>query len=140
MLANRIRGMIEQSCWAVGHYRSPEPIIECIDQVLSNWPYREHVQVLVTKWRLNGCHLHTKALVKIGSGVYPVILSETVEMDILSLTKNDITYLLASVIEETEQELQKLTSSGVEVTDPLTVMLHQMGQMNDDYTINNQKE
>jgi len=39
--------------------------------------------------------------------VYPVILSETVENGILSLTKNDITYLLAAVTEEAEQELQK---------------------------------
>lgn len=91
------------------------------------------MQVLVTKWRSNGCHLHTKALVKIASGVYPVILSETVENDVLSFMKNDITYLLASVIEQTEQELQKLTSSRVEVTDPLTVLLQDMGQMNDLY-------
>jgi hypothetical protein len=133
MLANRIRGMVEQYCWAVGHYRSTQPILDCIDQILSNWQYREHVQVFVTQWRLNGMHLHTKALVKIGSGVYPVILSETVELDVLSFTKNDITYLLVSVIEETEQELQKLTSSGVEVTDPLAVMLQEMEQMHDDF-------
>ena len=72
-------------------------------------------------------------LVRMGSGVYPVILSETVEHDILSFTKSDIIYLLASVIEETEQELQKLTRSGVVLTDPLTVMLQEMEQLNDDF-------
>lgn len=128
MLASRISGMVKQLCWGVGYYQDPQPILRCIEDVLTNWPYSEPVQVLVTNHGPGGCHLHTKALVKIGSSVYPLILSECCEADVLAWTQNEITYLLASVIEETEQELSKLQFSGVEITDPLAALLLEMEQ------------
>ena len=133
MFTSRIKHLVSQNCWGIGHYRDAEPIRKCLEDVLTNWPYTESVQVVVTPWAAQGCHLHTKVLAKIGSGVYPLILSETFEQDLLIMTQNDITHLLAAVIEETEEELSKLKSSGVEVTDPLAVMLQEMEQMNDNY-------
>jgi hypothetical protein len=133
MVTSRIKHLVAQSCWALGHYRDAEPIRKCLEDVLTNWPYTASVQVVVTPWTADGCHLHTKVLAKIGSAVYPLILSETFERDLLILTKNDITHLLAAVIEETEEELSKLKAAGVEVTDPLAVMLQEMEQMNDTY-------
>lgn len=130
MITNRIQGMVKQ-LWGIGYYRNPEPIIRCMEEILTNWPFSADVQAVVTSWRGNGCHLYTKALVKIGNRVYPIILSETSEDDMLAFTQNDITYLLAAVIEETEQELSRLLAEGAEVTDPLTVMLQEMERYND---------
>lgn len=132
MITNRIQGMVKQ-LWGIGYYRDPEPILTCMEEILTNWPFTANVQVVVAKWRGNGCHLHTKALVKMGSRVYPLILSETSEDDMLAFTQNDITYLLAAVIEETEQELSRLVADGVEITDPLAVMLQEMERYNDTY-------
>jgi hypothetical protein len=128
MLAQQIRKEVAQMCWGVGHYRDPKPILDCMEHILSNWPYSAEVDVLVSKWEETGCHLQTKALVKIGSGVYALILSETCEPDVLTYKQNDITYLLASVIEETEQELARLRAEGVELIDPLSAMLHEVEQ------------
>ncbi|ARU59855.1 hypothetical protein CBW65_01385 [Tumebacillus avium] len=128
MLAQKIRKEVVQMCWGVGHYREPQPILDCMEHILTNWPYSADVDVFVSKWEETGVHLHTKALVKIGSGVYSLILSETCEPDVLIYKQNDITYLLASVIEETEEELARLRSEGVEVIDPLSHMLQEMEQ------------
>jgi hypothetical protein len=133
LLIPRIKEMVAQSCWGLGYYRDPEPILKCLQEVLENWHFAESVQVVVTPWRSNGCHLHTKVLAKVGSGVYPLILSETFEQDLLIMTQNDITHLLAAVIEETETELSRLMTAGVELTDPLSAMLQEMEQMNDTY-------
>ncbi|MCX7570519.1 hypothetical protein OS242_11150 [Tumebacillus sp. DT12] len=133
MITSRIKHLVSQGCWGLGYYRDAEPIRKCLDDVLTNWPYTEDVQVVVTPWAADGCHLHTKVLAKIGTAVYPLILSETFERNLLNMTQNDITHLLAAVIEETEEELSNLKSAGVEVTDPLAAMLQEMEQMNDNY-------
>jgi hypothetical protein len=133
MIVSRIRNQVKQLCWGVGHYREAAPILNCLEEVLTNWSFRANVQVLVTPWRENGCHLHTKALVKLGNSVYPLILSETCEANVLAYSQNDITYLLSAVIEETEQELFKLMSAGVEIIDPLAAMLLEMEQATDTY-------
>ncbi len=133
MLAEKIRKEVVQMCWGVGHYREPEPILDCIEHILTEWHYSADVDVFVSKWEKTGCHLYTKALVKFGSGVYSLILSETCEPDVLIYKQNDITYLLASVIEETEQELARLRSEGVELIDPLSHMLQEMEQFQSIY-------
>lgn len=133
MLAEKIRKEVVQMCWGVGHYREPEPILDCIEHILTEWHYSADVDVFVSKWEETGCHLYTKALVKFGSGVYSLILSETCEPDVLIYKQNDITYLLASVIEETEQELARLRSEGVELIDPLSHMLQEMEQFQSIY-------
>ncbi|MGZ4030740.1 MAG: hypothetical protein ACXVP5_00760 [Tumebacillaceae bacterium] len=132
MITNRIQGMVKQ-LWGIGYYRDPEPILNCMEEILANWSYSADVDVVVTKWHGNGCHLYTKTLVKIGTKVYPIILSETSEDNVLAFTQNDITYLLAAVIEETEEELSRLIAEGAQITDPLTVMLQEMERYNDTY-------
>lgn len=131
MITNRIQGMVKQ-LWGIGFYRDPEPILNCMEEILANWSFSADVQVVVAKWHGNGCHLHTKALVKIESKVYSIILSETSEDNMLAFTQNDITYLLSAVIEETEQELSKLMADGIEITDPLSVMLQEMEHYQND--------
>lgn len=127
MMASRISGLVKQQLWGHGRYRDPEPILRCMEDVLTNWPYSTDVQALVSRWHNTGCHLHTKVLVKMGEGVYPLVLSETCEPDVLAFTQNDITYLLAAVIEETEQELSRLRLAGVDLLDPLAALLLERG-------------
>ncbi|PWK13738.1 hypothetical protein [Tumebacillus permanentifrigoris] len=126
MHTNRIAGLVRQKCWGVGHYRDPQPILDCMEQVLTELPYSTEVDVMVANWQGNGCHIHTKVLVKIGSEAYPVILSETCEPDVLAFTQNDIIYLLAAVVEETEEGLSKLMTAGAQITDSVAWLLHQM--------------
>ncbi|MBL0386094.1 hypothetical protein JJB07_05450 [Tumebacillus sp. ITR2] len=125
---NRIAGLVREKAWAIGYYRDPQPILDCMEHVLSQWDFQAEVDVLVTNWQGNGCHVHTKVLVKIGSEVYPVILSETCEPDVLAFTPNDVIYLLAAVVEETEEELSKLTTAGAQITDSVAWLLQQMEQ------------
>lgn len=133
MLATRIRGLIKQQAWAIGHYRNVRPVLDCLEEILTGWSFSQDVQVWVSPSGDRGCHLQVKTLVKIGSGVYPLILSETNESDMLAMTMNDITYLLVSVIEETEEELTKLEQAGAEILDPLSALLLETGQSHDTY-------
>jgi hypothetical protein len=126
MHTNRIAGLVRQKCWGAGHYRNPQPILDCMEEVLTEWPFTAEMDVLVSSWQGNGCHIHTKVLVKIGSEVYPVILSETCEPDVLAFTQNDITYLLAAVVEETEEGLSKLMTAGAQITDSVAWLLQSM--------------
>jgi len=131
LLAGRIKGIVKQQCWGAGRYRDAGPLLRCVEEVLTSHAYKADVQVFVTPWGDGGCHLHTKVLVKMGSRVYPLILSETCEPNLLAMTQNDITYLLVSVIEETEEEIMNLMSAGVELLDPLAVLLGE--HLNDNY-------